>query len=59
MVAMYNDWNGDIEFDGDSARDGVRSKLMKTEPIPGWAPRKAGVGEAVDWYARNIETARR
>jgi GDP-L-fucose synthase len=59
LVAMHNDWNGDIEFDGDSTRDGVQSKLMKTESIPGWAPRKGGVGEAVDWYRQNWQTARR
>jgi GDP-L-fucose synthase len=59
LVAMQNDWNGDIEFVGDSTRDGVQSKLMKTEPIPGWTPRTDGVGQAVEWYARNIETARR
>ena len=59
LVAMHNDWNGDIEFDGDSARDGVHSKLMKTEPIPGWAPRKGGVGDAVDWYRQHWQTARR
>ena len=59
LVAMHNDWNGDIEFDGDSTRDGVQSKLMKTEPIPGWEPREDGVGDAVKWYRQNWQTARR
>lgn len=59
IVAAHSNWNGEIVFDGDESRDGVASKLMRTEPIPGWQPRKAGVREAVEWYAYNRETARR
>jgi GDP-L-fucose synthase len=60
-VAGYSGYNGDILFDGDSTRDGVYSKLMKTEPIPGWEPRGVaeGINSAVHWYRENLETARR
>ena len=57
MVADLSGYDGTVTFDGDTLRNGVQSKLMRTEPIDGWKPRSAarGVSEAIQWYWNNCE----